>query len=65
MIVGEELDRTPKSVAAHWYQNLSKRPDSIAFFTVSEHHKSFNRKNGKGIPSTKTVFRRILRLLGF
>lgn len=65
LIVAEELDRSPKGVAAHWYQVLSKKPEAIAFFTVSEHHKCFNRKNGKGKPSTVTIFKRIVKLLGF
>jgi len=65
LIVAEELDRTPKGVAGHWYQSLSKRPDSIAFLTVSEHNKLFNRKNGAGEPCTRSVFHRILSLLGW
>lgn len=65
LVVAEELDRTPSAVAGHWYTVLSKKPEAVAFFTVSAHHKCMNRKNGKGEPSSPSVFRRILRILGF
>lgn len=62
-IVAEVLDRTPTACAARWYTKLSKDPSNTVFLTVSEKHKVFNRKNGEGTRSSRSVFQRILRLL--
>lgn len=63
IIVGEELGRSPKAVAAHWYTKVSKDPRFIGFVTVSSCHKSPNRKNGTGTPCTPSLFKRVLQLL--
>ena len=63
-IVAEVLDRTPTACAARWYTKLSKDPANAAFITVSARHKILNRKNGEGVRSSRSVFQRILRILG-
>jgi len=65
IIVGEELGRSKGAVAARWYQHVSRDPMNAAFLSISTKQKMFNRKNGKGVPSTPTLFRRILKLLNF
>ena len=60
MIVSEEIGRTDKAVAAHWYQHLSKRPEALCFFTASAKHISKNRKNGMGVESNSTIWRRLV-----
>lgn len=64
LIVAEETGRSPKAVAARWYQKVSKDPNNAAFVTVSANSKAVNRKNSSGTMSTPSVFRRILRILG-
>lgn len=62
-IVAEEIDRSPKAVAGHWYQKLSKRPDVMCFFIASQRHIARNRKNGTGMPSNPSIWRRFLRVI--
>lgn len=63
IIVAEELERTPKAVSQHWYKVVSKKPENIAFLTLSGAHKAVNRKNSAGQPSSRGMFHRICRLL--
>lgn len=63
LIVSEEINRTPCAVGAHWYAVTSKRPDVVCFFTASPQHISKNRKNGMGVESTMSVWRRLLRVI--
>lgn len=63
-IVSEVTGRSPGACAARWYTVLSKREDVHLFFTASEKHISVNRKNGVGRKNTKSIWRRLLRLLG-
>lgn len=63
MLVSEQINRTPCAIAAHWYSVLSKRPDVQVLVTASENSVQINRKNGKGIPSTPSIWRRILAVL--
>jgi len=65
MIVGEELGRSKSAVAARWYTTVSKNPKYAAIAMITPCSKSFNRKNGKGVPSSASLFRRILKLLNF
>jgi hypothetical protein len=65
MIVAEEIERTPGAVGSHWYTVTSKKPEALAFFTASSHYVSKNRKNGAGEPTTPSIWRRLLRVLGF
>lgn len=63
LIVSEEIERTPAAVASHWYSVTSKRPEVICFFTASAKHVAKNRKNGEGIPSTESIWRKLLRVV--
>ena len=64
LIVSEVTERTPGACANRWYTKLSKDPANAVFLTVSSRHKVMNRKNGKGVRSSRSVFQRILRILG-
>lgn len=63
VIVSEEIGRTDKAVAAHWYSVLSKKPESLCFFTASPKHVSRNRKNGMGVESSAGIWRRLMNVL--
>lgn len=63
LIVAEEIDRTPSAVASHWYTVLSKKPDSLSFFTASPVHVSKNRKNGMGVETNTSIWQRLLRII--
>lgn len=63
IVVSEVIGRTPTAVAAHWYAVTSKRSDVKAFVTASSHHLAVNRKNGKGIETPVSIWRRILRVI--
>lgn len=62
-IVSEEIDRTPGAVVNHWYTVTSKRPEALCFFTASEKHVSKNRKNGIGVESTPSIWRRLMAVI--
>lgn len=58
---------TGRSVGAcsnRWYTVLSKDKNNACFITVSGKHQSLNRKNGKGTACNKSLFTRVLKLLG-
>ena len=58
---------TGRSVTAcsnRWYTVLSKDKSNACFITVSGKHKSLNRKNGQGTACNKSLFTRVLKLLG-
>lgn len=63
LIVAEEINRTPQAVQAHWYSSLSKKPHALCFFTASKHHVSKNRKNGAGVETNTSIWRRFLNIL--
>lgn len=63
VMVAEELGRSDKAIAAHWYQKLSKQPDALAFATLSAKHLSKNRKNGMGVETPPSLWRRFLTLI--
>lgn len=63
LMVSEETGRTPTAVQAHWYAVVSKKPEALCFFTASPHHISKNRKNGMGIATSESVWRRLLRVI--
>lgn len=68
MMVSEHLtdagtERTPQAVQAHWYTVLSKKPESLCFFTASAKHVSKNRKNGMGVESNMNIWRRLLKII--
>lgn len=62
-IVSEEIDRTPGAVMNHWYAVTSKRPEAVCFFTASERHVSKNRKNGMGVESNLSIWRRLMAVI--
>ena len=61
--VAEQIGRTPAAVGSHWYTSTSKRPDVCCFFTASEKHVSKNRKNGMGVESTPSIWRRLMQVI--
>lgn len=63
MIVAEELDRTEGAVANHWYSVVSKKDENMCFFTASPKHVSKNRKNGMGVATNNSLWRRLLSVL--
>lgn len=60
----KEVQRSPKAVAAHWYQKTSKNCGRTLFMTVSGSHVAVNRKNSKGQPLHLPLYKRILKILG-
>ena len=60
LIVSEETGRTPGAVANHWYTVASKKPENMCFFTASEKHVSKNRKNGMGVISTRSIWKKLI-----
>lgn len=62
-IVSEVIGRSSSAVATHWYAVTSKRPDVKCFFTASSKHIALNRKNGEGVPSTESIWRKLLRVI--
>lgn len=63
-ITSKEVQRSPKAVAAHWYQKTSKNCGRTLFATVSGRHIAVNRKNSKGQPLKVSLYKRVLALLG-
>lgn len=59
----EGHQRTPTAVQAHWYSVLSRKEESLCFFTASAHHVSKNRKNGAGVQTSPSIWHRFLRVL--
>ena len=55
--------RSVGGVQAHWYTVLSKKPESKCFFTASARHVSMNRKNGAGVASTASIWRKLLSII--
>ena len=62
LIVSEEIGRTPAACASHWYSSLSKKAE-VAFFTASTRSISKNRKNGEGVESNPSIWRKLLRVI--
>ena len=63
LIVAEELGRTEGAVASHWYSKLSKDPTVLCFFTASQQHVSKNRKNSMGVPSSTSIWQKLIRII--
>ena len=63
LIISEETGRTPLAVANHWYTSLSKKPEALCFFTASPRHVSKNRKNGMGVESNSSIWRRLMAVI--
>lgn len=56
--------RSETACSNRWYTVLSKDKANACFIMVSGKHKSLNRKNGKGTACNKSLFTRVLKLLG-
>ena len=54
--------RSVTACSTRWYTVLSKDKNNACFIIVSE--KSLNRKNGKGTACNKSLFTKVLKLLG-
>ena len=63
VLVAEQTGRTEKGVQAHWYTHTSKQPDAMCFFTASPKHVSKNRKNGMGVESNGSIWRRLMAVI--
>lgn len=63
LMVAEELGRTESAVAGRWYQHVSKDPANVCFFTASPKHVSKNRKNGEGVETNNSIWRRLLNVI--
>lgn len=63
LLVAESTGRSQKAVQAHWYTKVSKKPENMCFFTASPKHVSKNRKNGMGIATSESLWRRLLRVI--
>lgn len=63
LVVAEITGRTEGAVANRWYSKLSKDPDALCFFTASSKHVSRNRKNGEGVRSTESVWKKLINVL--
>lgn len=62
-LTAQEVQRTPGAVASRWYLYVSKN-GSTPFLTMSGKHIAANRKNGKGVPTKLSLYKRILAILG-
>ena len=56
--------RSEGACSYRWYAILSKDKSNACFITVSGKHKSLNRKNGQGTACNKSLFTRVLKLVG-
>lgn len=63
LIVSEEIGRTESAVSGRWYTVLSKKPESLCFFTASPKHVSKNRKNGMGVETNGNIWRRLMAVI--
>lgn len=63
LAVAQNINRTTSAIASHWYTVVSKRPDVVCFFTASQHHVSKNRKNGKGVATSESIWQKLLRII--
>ena len=63
LMVAEELGRTESAVAGRWYQHVSKDPANVCFFTASPKHVSKNRKNGEGVETNNSIWRRLMNII--
>ena len=56
--------RSETACSNRWYTVLSKDKSNACFITISGKHKSLNRKNGQGTACNKSLFTKVLKLLG-
>ena len=63
-VTSNEINRSSKAVAAHWYTHTSRDNKHVLFLTMSGKHVAFNRKNSKGQASTLPLFKKVLSFFG-
>ena len=63
-ITSQEVQRSKGAVANHWYTHTSVESGKTLFFTASGKHVAVNRKNGKGVPLSIPLYKKILSILG-
>lgn len=63
LVVAQQTQRSKGAVASRWYTKVSKDPKNVAFFTASSKHVSKNRKNGAGVASNYSIWRKLLSVL--
>lgn len=63
MVAAKKTGRTVGATANHWYTVLSKREGVIELGTISSKHFAKNRKNGRGVDITPSIWRRFLILI--
>jgi hypothetical protein len=61
--VAEQIGRTEGAVANRWYGKVSKDPSNVCFFTASPKHVSKNRKNGMGVETNNSIWRRLMNII--
>lgn len=63
LAVSERTGRSQQAVSNRWYTVVSKKPDSVCFFTASPKHVSRNRKNGVGVESNINIWQRLMSVI--
>jgi len=63
LMVSEQIGRTEGAVANRWYSKVSKNPSNVCFFTASPQHVSKNRKNGEGVETNNSIWRRLMNII--
>lgn len=63
MEVSKKTGRSVGATANHWYTVVSKRPGVLELGTISSKHFAKNRKNGRGVDITTSIWRRFLLLV--
>lgn len=63
LAVSERTGRSQQAVSNRWYTVVSKKPDSVCFFTASPKHVSRNRKNGVGVESNRNIWQRLMSVI--
>ena len=59
----KKLDRSVGAIGNHWYTVTSKNPKILELGTISSKHFCRNRKNGKGVPVTQSIWRRFVAMV--
>ena len=60
----KKTGRSEGACSNRWYTVLSKDKANACFVTISGKHQALNRKNGKGVKSSTSIFTRVLKILG-
>ena len=60
----KKIGRSKTACMCSWYTVLSKDKANACFVTISGKHQALNRKNGKGVKSSQSIFTKVLKILG-